>query len=108
MLLTDEQVKLVFSYVNVLDIVGHLYWVKEPWEVYGAYKFVSNWVDELVEVAVGRGFDVIIISDHGMVDSGDGVTGTHTKYAFWSSTVEGFSLSSPYEFRNKVLEVIGK
>lgn len=97
---------LVFSYVNVLDIVGHLYWVKEPYEVLRAYKFVARHVNDIMSIARNHGYDIVIISDHGMKGSSDGVTGTHTEYGFWSSTIENFSISSPYEFRRKVLEVV--
>ena len=97
---------LIFGYVNLLDIVGHLFWVKEPKEVVMAYKFVSSWVEVLRKLAITSGYHVIIISDHGMRDSGDGVTGTHTEFGFWASTLRDFSLSSPYEFREKVVRLV--
>jgi len=100
--------RLIFSYNNLLDIVGHLYWVKRPKLVLNAYMHTCRRVSRLLVSCRRRGYDVIILSDHGMTDSGDGVTGTHTKYGYWASTIHDFSLSSPYELIKKVVGIVEK
>ena len=48
---------------------------------------------------------MLIVSDHGMQASKDGITGTHSKYAFWSLNIKtDWKPKDITDFYPKILE----
>ena len=104
----ESEPSLVFTYFNVLDIVGHLYWEKNHRRVVNVYKMMWFHVRNVIEVAKRYGYGVVIVTDHGMQGSGDGVTGRHTDYAFLTTDIYGLGIRSPYELRSRLVGVVNE
>ncbi|RLE53765.1 MAG: hypothetical protein DRJ26_02990 [Candidatus Methanomethylicota archaeon] len=75
--------KLFMTYFDLADLLGHLHFIKRPFKLLKAYLELNNLAGEL-QSRVPNDTVFLIISDHGMEPSGDGVTGNHSKRAFWS------------------------
>ena len=47
---------------------------------------------------------ILIVSDHGMQDSGDGITGNHSRHAFWSLNIKTtWKPNSITDFYSKII-----
>jgi len=74
--------RLFMTYFDVLDLLGHIYFVKYPKKLDNAYRRIDRLVKRIKQSCEDPELLTIIVSDHGMEDSGDGITGNHSKHAF--------------------------
>ena len=85
----NDDWKLFMTYFDLADLMGHILITQQlkMMKVYfelnrltgKLYKYVTSLFDDVV---------FLIISDHGMTVSEDGVSGRHTCYAFWSLNID--------------------
>ena len=80
----DEEWVLLGAYFETLDWLGHLWIVKDRVRLYLWYRRF----DELAKQLAKHTDILLVVSDHGMRPSGDGVTGNHSDRAFWSLNIE--------------------
>jgi hypothetical protein len=93
--------RLAFVYTNLLDTLGHLCWYKNRRELIRGYRLVNLMVWRLLRRA--RADVTLVVSDHGMRGSPDGVTGTHSEHMFWSLNVDA-EIRSVYDIPRMVVE----
>lgn len=99
----SEEWKLFMAYFDLADLMGHVYIAKRPLRLMHAYLELDALARNLQAIVPDSLF--LIVSDHGMKVSEDGVSGTHTDYAFWSLNVEtDWSPSDFTDFYPKILE----
>ncbi|RLE44332.1 hypothetical protein DRJ19_00600 [Candidatus Woesearchaeota archaeon] len=79
--------KLFGAYFETLDWLGHLYYVTRPLKLMNAYLVFDALVGELKRW-MPEDTVFLIVSDHGMEPSSDGVTGNHSRRAFWSLNID--------------------
>ena len=79
--------RLLAGYFDIADLLGHVCFRKCRLQLLKAYISLDR-----LAASIRKGIDrqtlVLIISDHGMALSGDGVSGNHTGYAFWSMNMD--------------------
>ena len=94
------------TYFNIADTFGHMYFVKRPEILKEVYEELKK-VTEDLKSQLSEEILLIIVSDHGMVDSGDGVTGRHSCTAFYSLSKNiGWVPKTIYDFYPKIIELI--
>ena len=74
---------LFMAWFDIADLLGHVCWHKCFAQIKMAYLDLAR-VAARAREALGNDVAIVILSDHGMGPSGDGVTGDHTPYGFWS------------------------
>lgn len=79
--------RLFMTYFKIADFWGHLYYVRRPSILRELYNSLDATARDL-KMLIPKNTVFLIISDHGMEDSGDGVTGNHSDHAFWSLNLE--------------------
>ena len=85
--LKNSDWKLFMTYFDLADLLGHLHFIKRPLKLLKAYLELNKLAAELQRM-IPKNTVFLIISDHGMKSSGDGVTGNHSKRAFWSLNID--------------------
>ena len=94
-------------YFETVDWLGHLWYCKNKIGLYKAYKKFDDLVEE-VKSYLNNDDILLIISDHGMQDSGDGVTGNHSDHNFWSLNIEtDWKPHDITDYYPKILELCG-
>ena len=78
---------LFMACFGLADWVGHVWIVKHIKKVKKAYQKLNMLAYNLKRL-VPENTIFLIVSDHGMQPSDDGVTGTHSKHAFWSLNID--------------------
>ena len=73
--------KLLGAYFETLDWLGHLFYGKSKLKLHKAYVEFDKMVGKLRNSLDCK---ILIVSDHGMQLSEDGVTGNHSNHNFWS------------------------
>lgn len=97
--------KVAMMYINSLDIVSHLCWFKCFDRVIKLYKKIDRKVGQLLKKL---DYDIsLIISDHGMEGSPDGVSGKHSHHLFYSINID-HRFKDIYEIPNKIIEWCNK
>ena len=100
----NQSWRLIGVYFETVDWLGHLWFVTNKLGLYKAYKKFDNLVKQL-KTMVGEDTIILIVSDHGMQDSGDGVTGNHSDHNFWSLNIEtSWRPNDITDFYPKILE----
>ena len=79
--------KLIMVWLDISDVLGHIWFVKHPLKLMMVYKDLNIFAKK-VQDNVDENTIILIVSDHGMEDSGDGVTGNHSDHNFWSLNIE--------------------
>jgi len=79
--------KLFMTYFDLLDLLGHLYYVKYPKKLRIAYMEMDRVVEKIRRI-VPEDTVILILSDHGMEESPDSITGNHSGRAFWSINID--------------------
>jgi|GEM_PF-992937 len=79
--------KLFMTYFRLADLIGHLFYVKKPLRIMKAYLELNN-LAGMLKTHVPPNTIFLIVSDHGMRASSDGLMGEHSKYAFWSLNID--------------------
>lgn len=97
--------RLAMVYTNLLDTLGHLCWYKCKEKLIRGYKLVNLKVPRIIKYA--KPDIIVVISDHGMKGSSDGVTGTHSNYMFWSINID-YKFKNIYEIPQKVIQWCNK
>ena len=80
-------VDLVFAWFDILDLLGHTCIVRCRGELEKAYRDVQEiylWAKRVLPDSTA----VLVLSDHGIEISGDGVSGKHNSRGFWSLNKE--------------------
>ncbi len=99
--LQEMDYRVAMMYINNLDYIGHLCWYKCFEKIIRLYKKVDAKVDRLLKKL---DYDVsLIVSDHGMKGSSDGVSGEHSSYLFYSLNIE-YRFESIYDISRKIIE----
>ena len=75
--------KLIMVWLDASDVLGHIWFVKHPLKLRLLYYDLDKFAKE-VQDNVDENTVILIVSDHGMEESGDGVTGNHSDHNFWS------------------------
>ncbi len=83
----NREWRLLMAWLDIADLLGHACWVKCRAQLYRAYRALEDLAVEARRLAP-PGTVTLILSDHGMMDSGDGVTGDHSPHGFWSLSVD--------------------
>jgi len=83
----DSNWKLLMAYFSLLDALGHVCIKKKPEELLKAYKTIDKLAEE-TKNRLNEQHICLIVSDHGMKLSEDGISGTHSNHAFWSLNIE--------------------
>ena len=83
----NQEWKLLMAYFRIPDLLGHIYFVKSPLKLMNCYLELNKLTMQLKE-KLSKDTIMLIVSDHGMEASKDGVTGTHSKHAFWSLNIK--------------------
>ncbi len=84
--LGKDEYKLLFAYFDLLDLLGHVCWHKCRLQLVRAYMEAAKIIRYVKSTVTNTA--LLILTDHGMKDSGDGVTGNHSDKAFWSLSVK--------------------
>ncbi|WP_460126276.1 alkaline phosphatase family protein [Stetteria hydrogenophila] len=93
--------RLYMVYSNLADYVGHLCWYRCRGELERAYRLLALWAPRL-KAAVDP--DVtLIVSDHGMQGSDDGVSGDHSDHMYWSLNID-HEFRDIYEIPRRIVE----
>jgi len=79
--------KLIMSYIRIADILGHSYFIIKKPKLRECYMEL-NQLSKQIKDLLPENTVMLIISDHGTQASSDGVTGVHSKHAFWSLNIE--------------------
>lgn len=96
--------RLFACWLDLVDLLGHVCWYKRKNELKHAYQRFDLIAKEVRKQAE----NLLIVSDHGMQGSGDGVTGTHSDHAFWSSSFPlGFEPKDPTDFYPAIRRWLG-
>lgn len=96
--------KLFMVYFKITDLLGHLYVCKNPSKLSLVYKEVNKLAKTLQHM-VSTDTIFLIVSDHGVIPSADGVTGTHSDHAFWSLNMKiSWKPKDIIDFYPKILE----
>ena len=88
--IVSRKYRLIMVWLDIADVLGHLYFIKRRNELKRVYSFLDDFAGT-VQVALEKGEGegkILIVSDHGMEPSGDGVTGNHSDHNFWSVNFE--------------------
>ncbi len=106
----NDEWRLFMVWLDLADLLGHIYIVKNRARLLKAYwelDWLAGWLRaKLLSEDPHTAF--LIVSDHGMQVSDDGVTGDHSPHGFWSSNVP--LPREPKEitdFRDIILELVG-
>ena len=83
----DGEWKLLMAWFDIADMFGHVCWYRCRNELFKAYLDLNS-IAKKVREKVGDDTAVLIVSDHGMKGTRDGITGDHSPYGFWSLNVE--------------------
>jgi predicted AlkP superfamily pyrophosphatase or phosphodiesterase len=98
-----EEWRLFMVWLDIADLMGHIHYVKQPEKLEATYKSLNSLVVKLKEQLCKTTF--LIVSDHGMTESTDGVTGNHSNHAFWSLNIESaWKPKDITDFYPKILE----
>jgi len=96
--------KLCMAYIRVADLLGHIYIVKKTLKLLNCYLELNSLAGN-VQKLLSKNTILLIMSDHGMEPSGDGVTGRHSKHAFWSLNIDtGWRPKDITDFYPKIIE----
>jgi len=74
--------KLFVAYFSLPDLLGHIAIVKKRTTLKRGYQILNEFV-RTVKSMIRDDHIFLILSDHGMQVSSDGITGIHSDYAFW-------------------------
>jgi predicted AlkP superfamily pyrophosphatase or phosphodiesterase len=100
----DKEWKLLMAWFDLADLLGHIHLVKRLGRLRLAYRELDR-LSRDVKRLLPRDTVCLIVSDHGMWDSGDGVTGDHSNHAFWSLNIEtDWKPEDVTDFYPKILE----
>lgn len=98
--------KLVAVYFDIADLLGHACFTRCRGDLKRAYRVLDLLVGRLYKL-YGEDFAFIVVSDHGMTLSKDGVSGNHTDYAYYAISIdEEWSPKDFVDIYKKVLELI--
>jgi len=103
-----DEWKLFMAWFDIADLMGHLHLIKRPQKLRRVYQIL----DDLAQRLKGKVPDetlFLIVSDHGMTPSGDGVTGDHSLYGFYSinKNLEFFKPKKITDFFPYILRITG-
>ncbi len=86
-LLKTKNWSLFMTYFDLADLIGHIHYIKHLEKVQQAYMILNDLALKLQRMVKSVKSAFLIISDHGMMPSEDGVTGNHSMRAFWSLNI---------------------
>jgi len=99
----NREWKLFMAYFDIADLLGHVCLVKRPLKLMKAYLELNKLAGKLQSLAPDSVF--LIMTDHCMEPSDDGVTGVHAKHAFWSLNIDIEWEPKDYtDYYHKILE----
>ncbi len=98
-----EEWKLFMVWFDIVDLFGHMFWTLDPQKIKWCYREADSLARE-IKKRIGDSI-LLIVSDHGMKLSDDGVTGYHSDHFFWSLNIKT-SWRPRYitDFYEKILE----
>jgi len=103
----DEDWKLFMVWFDLVDLLGHLHMARRPYKLYPAYMRLDDLTRKLKR-KIPPETTVLIVSDHGMEPSDDGITGDHSINAFWSLNIKtDWKPKKITDFYPKILEWCG-
>jgi len=79
--------KLCMAYIRIADLLGHIYITKKTLKLMNCYLELNSLAGNIQKL-LPKNSILLIMSDHGMEPSADGVTGRHSKHAFWSLNID--------------------
>jgi len=101
-----EDWKLFMVWFDLPDLFGHLYFIKRKHRLYKVYLTLNALAYLIMQES--RPNIMLIVSDHGMQPSTDGVTGDHTTKAFYSLNINmDWKPKAITDFYFKILELLG-
>lgn len=101
-----EEWKLFMAYFKIADLAGHIYICKRLGKLRKIYEDLNNLTFKL-KGRLSENSVFLIVSDHGMIPSDDGVSGTHSTHAFWSLNIKtNWKPKDITDFHPKILEWI--
>ncbi len=104
-LVSPEKWRLLMAWFDLADIIGHVCMTKCRLELRKAYVELDRLARQ-VAVRIPPNTALLIVSDHGMTVSTDGVTGDHSDHGFWSLNVmPPFYPESMLDFK-RLIEVL--
>lgn len=106
--LENNNWKLFMVWFDIADLLGHVCFIKRRDELFKAYQELDEFVKKLKNKYIDEENTLfLIVSDHGMKDSGDGVTGDHSFHGFWSINheISWFKPEKATDFFNLVVKV---
>jgi predicted AlkP superfamily pyrophosphatase or phosphodiesterase len=100
----NETWKLFMVWFELADLLGHVYFVRNRRKLTFAYEQLDKLASQ-IKKHLPKNCIFLIVSDHGMRDSGDGMTGNHSDHAFWSLNSEtDWEPKDITDFYPKILE----
>jgi len=101
----DKDWKLLMIWFDIADVLGHVCIVKCRNELFKAYLDLNS-IAKRVRDKLDNETAILIVSDHGMEVTADGVTGDHSKYGFWSLNVKPpLTPKKITDFKNMILSL---
>lgn len=91
----NDDWQLFGVYFEIADILGHLYMGKRSLKLLKVYLELNKLIREIKEL-LPNDVAFLVVTDHGMKPSPNGVGGIHSEYAFWSTNVK--LSSNPKDF----------
>jgi predicted AlkP superfamily pyrophosphatase or phosphodiesterase len=78
--------RLFMVWFDILDLLGHIYYIKNRHILKRSYERINELSERIRFILDSQNekYVLLVISDHGMTLSDDGVTGNHSDYAFYS------------------------
>lgn len=104
-LLKNKNWSLFMTWFQIADLFGHIYIAKKLDNLRKAYFSLDYLASKLKNLVIDDDAIFLIVSDHGMMISKDGVSGDHSKYAFWSMNIDmDWRPKRITDFHAKILE----
>ena len=98
--------KLFMVWLDIADLLGHVCWHKCLDELMNAYLDLDRLAKSLKQELGNEPTYILIISDHGMQDSSDGVTGNHSTHAFWSQNINDDWVPKDFtDYKTRIIEM---
>jgi predicted AlkP superfamily phosphohydrolase/phosphomutase len=79
--------RLFMAYFQIADLIGHIYFGKKLKKLHEVYKTLDVLAFDIKSLLPNDTI-FLIVSDHGMKLSEDGLTGNHSDHAFWSINIK--------------------
>ena len=99
--------KLFMVWFDGADLLGHVCWHKCLDDLIKMYFDLDDLVNQIKSM-LQEPYYFLILSDHGMQDSGDGVTGNHSDHAFWSQNINDWVPRDFTDYYKKVISMVKK